>query len=72
MSAPNIIATDQDEDGHSTVIDDPQYERFSPQLGILYGTLSNGPVDLNKNADISAFEAHHHCAVFDHSGFNST
>ncbi|KAG6988497.1 hypothetical protein G7Y79_00072g097590 [Physcia stellaris] len=58
MSAPNIITTGHNSDGLSTFIDNPKYKAFSPHVGILYGTVGDGPINLNDNADISAFEAH--------------
>lgn len=58
MSAPNIITTGHNSEGLSTFIDNPKYKAFSPHVGILYGTVGDGPINLNDNADISAFEAH--------------
>ena len=57
MSAPNIITTGHNSDGLSTFIDNPKYKAFSPHVGILYGTVGDGPINLNDDADISAFEA---------------
>lgn len=58
MSAPNIVTTGHDSEGLSTFIDNPKNKAFSPHIGVLYGTVGNGPINLNDNADISAFEAH--------------
>ena len=58
MSAPEIITTGHSSEGLSTFIENPKYKAFSPYVGGLYGTVGDGPIDLNDNADIAAFEAH--------------
>ena len=68
MSAPNIITTGHNADGLSTFIDNPRYQQFSPHVGIIYSAANSGPIDLNKNADISAFEARDHAGLIPKEG----
>ncbi|KAK3173251.1 hypothetical protein OEA41_006580 [Lepraria neglecta] len=63
MSSPNIITIGHNADGLSIFIDNPQHKNFFSNVGILYSTASSEPIDLNKNADISAFENRDHAGL---------
>ncbi|CZR50654.1 uncharacterized protein PAC_00528 [Phialocephala subalpina] len=58
MAVPNIITTSHNNEGLSVFIESPEYKALSPYVGILYSS-DGEPVNLNGNADLSKFNAHH-------------
>ena len=57
MAPPNVITTGHNNDGLSVFVPGPQSKAFAPGVGVLYTTSSTETVDLNKDMDITAFEA---------------